>query len=269
MGGALNADDSAKLAVVDIKVMAEDTVFHLQLQCTSRKSTESKTLELSSFPCSNLELKKAIEAKFSIPVCVQSLSYQLAPLTDSDNLVEKRLRSGDSLSVSYLCEGDCKLIRDIIEWIQEILDAVQSTEASSASTLGSVVLRGSETGYRKTSIQLFDWLDPKCYVNKLYFEAEGGLKMLINVYREVANCKWSTMGPVRKYLESFSIQTIGNFGQTFPLRRITLKEGVLDLMLMSLLRNELKQGEPIKTSDEYEGLVWKEVLISAVYAVSK
>ena len=252
----------------------ETTVFHVQLKCTSRKSTDSKTLELRTFPCSTLELKNAIEAKFSIPVCVQSLSYQLAPLTDSDNLVEKRLRSGDSLSVSYLCEGDCKLIRDIIEWLRDVVEVIQSSEASSAST-NSVIWRGTEAGYHETlPIQLFDWLNPKAYVNKLYFDAEGGLKVLIKLYRELVNREWSTMPPLHKYLESFSMQSIGNFGENFPLRRLTLKEGVLDLVLTSLLRSELKQGEPIKgfgeTGDhEYERIIWRELLTDAVYIVSK
>lgn len=253
----------------------ESAVFQLQLNCTSRKSTENKTLTLSNFPSSTLELKKAIEREFSIPVCVQSVSYQLDGLSDNDNLSEKRIRSGDTLSISYLCEGDCKILGEIMEWLRQIVAAIHSNEVDGPSRTDGLFWRGTQAGYHELlPIQLFDWLCPKAYVNKLYFEAEGGLKTLIGLYRELANSEWATMRPILKYLESFSLQSIGNFGENFPLRRITLKQGVLNLVLTSLLRKTLKQGEPIEgfgeTGDhQYEGLIWKELLTDAVYTISK
>ena len=55
---------------------------------------------------------------------------------------------------------------------------------------------------------------------------------------------------------------------------MTLKEGVLDLVMTSLLRKELRPGEPIEgfgqTGDfEYEQQIWRELLTDAVYIVSK
>ena len=160
-------------------------MFHLQLNCTSRKSTDSKVLSLSSFPSSTLELKQAIESRFSIPVCVQSVSYQLAPLSDGDSLLERRIRSGDTLSVSYLCEADSQLIREIIEWLKNVTAAIRIEQltAEGGANTDDIIKTGYEAEYPTLLHKSFRWLDPKCYVNKLYFEAMGGLEAVIELYR--------------------------------------------------------------------------------------
>ena len=168
-------------------------MFHLQLKCTSRKSTDSKILSLSSFPSSILELKQAIESRFSIPVCVQSVSYQLAPLSDSDSLLERRIRSGDTLSVSYLCEADCKLIREVIEWLKNVTATIQIehlTEEGGTNTDDIIKIGFFESEYPILFHKSFRWLDPKCYANKLYFKAMGGLQAVIELYRYE---EWYTM----------------------------------------------------------------------------
>ena len=164
----------------------DSTVFHLQLKCTSRKSTDNKILSLSSFPTSTLELKQAIESRFSIPICVQSVSYQLAPLSDGESLLERRIRSGDTLSVSYHCEADCQLIREIIEWLKNMTAAIQVehlTEDGGANTDDIIKAGFFEAEYPVLLHKSFRWLDPKCYANKLYFEAMGGLQAVIELYR--------------------------------------------------------------------------------------
>ena len=156
-------------------------------------------------------------------------------------------------------------------------DAIISEQGGEAERIDidSLICRGTDVGYDVIlPNQLFDWLKPKAYVNKLYFEKEGGLKLLIELYRELTNRDWASIGPLYKDLEGFTITAIGNFGETFPLRRITLKAGVLDLVMTSLLRKELKWGELIvgfgETSDhEYEGHIWRELLTHAVYITSR
>ena len=171
-------------------------MFHLQLNCTTQKSTDDKTLSLSSFPSSTLELKQAIESRFSIPVCVQSVSYQLAPLSDSDSLLERRIRSGDTLSVTYLCEADCPLIREIIEWVKNVTAAIQIehlTEGGEANTDDIIKTGFFEAEYPISFHKSFRWLDPKCYANKLYFEAMGGLQAVIELYRYMCGGWYSAM----------------------------------------------------------------------------
>ena len=258
-------------------VELERTTFHLELNCTSRKSVDRKILSLSPFPSSTLELKQAIESSFSIPVCVQSVSYQLAPLSDGESLLERRIRSGDTLSVSYHCEADCQLIREIIEWIQGVVTAIQSENGIESDEIhtDNLIWSGINSRYHEIlPIQVFDWLSPKAFANKLYFEAEGGLTALVKLYRELTNRDWPNMRPLLKFLESISIQSIGNFGEVFSLRRISLKAGVLDMAMKSLLRKVLEPGEMIRGfgqtgNDEFEDSVWRDVLINAVYITAK
>ena len=245
--------------------------FYLQLNCTSRKTLESRRLTLDEFPGSVLDLKKAVEAQLSSPVCVQSVSYQLAPLSDGDSLSERRIRSGDTLSISYLCEGDCELIREVIEWLRQVGDTINVDEVASET----FIRRGINAGYINTlPDQIFDWVNPKAYVSKLYFKSEGGLTALVDLYRNLANRKWCTMQPLLKFLESFTIQSIGNFGEDFTLKRMAIKEGVLDLVITSFLRKKLKMGERIEgfgqTGDSvYDGKIWRALLTDAVYIIAK
>ena len=246
--------------------------FHLQLNCTSRKTVESRRFTLDEFPGSVLDLKKAVEAQLSIPVCVQSVSYQLAPLSDGDSLAERRIRSGDTLSISYLCEGDCELIKEITVWLRQVYAALRSINASYCEVL---IRRGMSAGYIESlPIKIFEWLNPKAYVSKLYFESQGGLTVLCKLYRNLANREWSTMPQLYKFLEGFAIQTIGNFGENFYLRRISLKEDVLDSVMSSLLRKRLEVGEEIEgfgdTGDHaYEGQLWRALLINSIYTIAK
>ena len=257
----------------------ESTVFHLQLNCTARKSLDNKTLRPSSFPSSTLELKEAIEAKFSIPVCVQSLSYQLAPLSDSDDLAERRIRSGDTLSVSYLCEGDCELIRLVIEWFCQVTAAIQVehlSEGGGAHT-DSIIKNGVEADYSTLLNRCFMWLDAKGYVNKLYFEKMGGLQTVIELYREMTSREWNCeMPPTFKFLECFAVHATADFGETLELRRHILKhEGVLSMVLKSLLRKRVLRGEYLEDSGDseevrlYNSETLKELIRNAAHAVCK
>ena len=168
-----------------INIDEDSTVFHLQLKCTSQGSTDNAILMLNSFPSSTLELKQAIESRFSIPVCVQSVSYQLAPLSDNDSLLERRIRSGDTLSVSYLHEADCQFIKEVIKWLKNITAAirVEHLTREGGVTTNDIIKTGMEVDYPATLNRRFRWLNAKCYANKLYFEAMGGLEAVIELYR--------------------------------------------------------------------------------------
>ena len=41
-----------------------------------------------------------------------------------------------------------------------------------------LIWKAIDAGYHEIlPVQLFDWLNPKAYVNKLYFEAKGGIEI--------------------------------------------------------------------------------------------
>ena len=51
----------------------------------------------------------AIEHSCNVPACVQELSFESHPLSAKDDVKLARIRSGDTINVRYLAEGDCIL----------------------------------------------------------------------------------------------------------------------------------------------------------------
>ena len=227
------------------------TIFNLELNCTSRKDTTCETLQVNHFPSSVLELKEAIQFQFSIPVCVQQIAYQFAILADGDSLKERNIRSGDTFSVSYLCEGECKYIMEIVEWIQDILKHVKIEQESNEPDIGSktdkVIAGGMQAGHDGAlTLELFDWLDAKSYVNKLFFEMVGGLTVVRSLWKKMQALQWKEMPLTFKFLESFTAHIYANFGETVALRRVLLKCGALEMCIKSFLRIKLSRGQPIE-----------------------
>ena len=218
-------------------------VFHLELICTARSTTAMKFLVLDTFPSCAIDLKKEIQTQLSIPVCVQALSYQSAILTDDENFEAKHIRSGDTISVRYLCEGDCEKVNKVIDWVRQLIGAISSGDDEQLEQV--MASGGTEDLDVSLALTLFDWLDPKSYVNKIFFEWTGGLDALLNLYRNLLQRDWKSMSPRLKYLEGICTQSIANFGETFPLRRLLLQRGILEACIQSFLRVRLRKGMPV------------------------
>lgn len=234
----------------------ESVSFHLILNCTGRKTVVMRTLVLQSFPDSTLDLKKEIETQLSIPVCVQDLSYQSAPLLPTESLTARSIRSGDTLQLTYLCEGDCERISSAVNWINQLTSAISTNDCSDEGIqrIDSLIYSGEEEDLpADIGLHLFDWLDTKCYVNKIFFESVGGLDALLALYKLLLRKKWSGMRLGLRFLETVCTQSIANFAETFPLRRMLLKRGVLDLCIQSLLRVKLTKGCPVVDKDIKDG----------------
>lgn len=226
-------------------------IFHLKLICTARSTTTIKSLALDSLPSCTLDLKKEIQAQLSIPVCVQALSYQAAVLADNDSFETKHIRSGDTISVRYLCEGDCEQVGKVIDWVRQLIGAISSEDDDQ---LEQVTASGaSEDLDVSLALTLFDWLDPRSYVNKIFFEWIGGLDALLNLYRSLLQKDWGGMSTRLKYLEGICTQSIANFAETFPLRRLLLQRGILEACVQSFLRVRLRKGMPVYDEVSIEG----------------
>lgn len=172
-----------------------DVTFKLQLNCLARKSSEVQLLRLTSFPASVSDIKKAIEDEFSIPACVQTLSYHSIPLTHSGSIMGacKHIRSGDMLTVDFSCEADVKKIDEIVDWVKEVTLVLRGVETV-ASEADSVILRGARNKYDVVlALEIFDWLDAKAYVNKIYFLESGGLDAVVALYKYVLDQQWEEM----------------------------------------------------------------------------
>ena len=233
-----------------------EVTLNLRLNCTSRDTTDIKPLTVNCFPKSTVDLKKEIQRAFSIPLCIQTLSYQSAILFDGEDLQEKHIRSGDTLEVSYLCEGDCEELTKITGWLETITNAIDSEDSNPDGVPCSdrLIAEGIQAGFDVAlALDLFDWLDTRSHVNKVFFHWSGGLDVLVCLFKTLLKRKWSDMPARLKYLESVCTQSIANFGETLPLRRVLLRCGVLKMCIQSLIRKKLLRGLRVTDEDSKDG----------------
>ena len=80
----------------------------LLLKCTDTQTERLKEISLPDIPSTTEELKLEIESSCSVPACVQDLSFECHPLTGTHDVKLARIRSGDTITVKYLAEGNCQ-----------------------------------------------------------------------------------------------------------------------------------------------------------------
>ena len=111
-------------------VIAEEdqVVLNVLMNCEETKSSKTKQVHFKSLPTAPLEIKKKIEEDFSIPSCIQTLHYQSMILKDSDQLQHTHFRSGDTFTVDYPIEADCKIAQNVLKWLNQLYDLLKSIE---------------------------------------------------------------------------------------------------------------------------------------------
>ena len=241
------------------KVQAEDNVvLNVLLNCEQTKSSETKQVHFNSLPSNLLEIKKKIEEDFSIPSCVQTLHYQSMILKDSDQLQHTHFRTGDTFTVDYPIEGECEMVRNVIRWMKEVLELLQTIDESHAlpdgekkdhlllSTVQKVehITIVGETDGTLDALYMdmfYPWKSMKKYVNKLYFHQKEGLEVLIKIYNLLVSNEWDHLG-IEDHLLNLEHNCAGaltNYAESFTLSRQIMKLGGLEAFLKSLLKKKL------------------------------
>ena len=125
----------------------DKTVLNVLLNCEQTKSSRTKQVHFQSLPTTLLEIKKKTEEDFSIPSCFQTLHYQSMILKDSDQL--QHTRSGDTFTVDYPIEADCKMTQTVIKWLKELLIKLNSIEENiSSPSLGASTFKKLKVWYK-------------------------------------------------------------------------------------------------------------------------
>ncbi len=226
-------------------------VFKVELLSSHTKDTESQTISLSP-PVTITRIKEEVEQNFNIPVCVQNLSYDSCPLNDDASLEAARIRSGDTLHITYSGKGYCKEIKAIVTWFEQVRHSLLTEDP----TLSNKKLSGEFNDLLTYGIDqklmedlafkyLYPWLNPPTYPNKLYFVSCGGLKVVMDVYAALLRHPWSDTLPKLKYMEYRILSILWNLAETFELRRLIVSHNGLELCIQSLLREKVVAGEYI------------------------
>ena len=224
---------------------------NLLLKCTDTLTDSVKEVNLPALPPTTEELKSAIEGSCNVPSCVQDLSFESYPLSDREDVRRARIRSGDTITVRYLAEGDCKEVVGIISWMGVVL-AVLKTENPSVTRgmsehLNDLVTSAIELEYIENLAfnYFFPWLDAKKYANKLHFVSKGGLEIMMELYSLLHRETWGRCLLKMKYLEYGILRVLWNLSETFPLRRAIIRLGGLEMCMQSLMRETIIKGEAI------------------------
>ena len=241
----------------------DQIVLNILLNCEVTKISERKQVHFKSLPTTPLEIKKKIEEDFSIPSCVQTLHYQSMILKDSDQLQHAHFRSGDTFTVGYPIEAECRMVQNVIKWLKELYDVLKSIEecisspnegkgldvlmSSNHRKIKNLLLEARNDGtIESLSVTLFcPRREEKKMMNRSYFQQEGGLDLLIRVYGILVSKEWGDLGIVEHYhiyLEKKCCRAVVNYGLSFPFKRQVVQLGGLAMLSTTLLRRPL-QGD--------------------------
>ena len=170
------------------------------------------------------------------------------------------------------------MTQNVIKWLKELLEVLKSIKqshevndlsvSSNVPKIEDVILEGErDDSIEALTRTLFaPWNDKQKLMNQFYFQQEGGLDMLMNVYDILVGKEWGKLGIDEEFhidLENVCSMTICNYAHTFPFRRQVVQLRGLEMCTTTLLRKQLLIDEC-----NFDMLVYN-TLGSALYALCK
>ena len=239
--------------------------FCLQLHCTKTGLTEKGEIQLESPPHTQdiLDVKKQVEKQFSIPVCIQAVSYNGQTLKNNIKLSDLRVRNGDMFHVEYLAKADCAGIMEIISWLEQLSSAI-----TACLDTDDIIEDGIQQDLLETLEKDFfsPWNDPtsKSYVNKLFFVDKSGISLILKVYEFLLQKTWKEMTENYNYVERWIIESMWSFAETVPLCHVLIQHNIIQMVTKSLLRVRLEEGRRIEDLDASGDHYQQDILIETI-----
>ena len=73
-----------------------------------------------------LDIKKFIEDNLDIPLYGQTIRFNSVVLQDeTENVSHLRIRSGDTLDLTYYSVANCEQLRAIIDWLKSVVASLK------------------------------------------------------------------------------------------------------------------------------------------------
>ena len=247
-------------------------MYEVILTCSRTGLSRHKQVRFSSTPIVAVDIKKAVEKQYGIPICVQELVYDLQVLRDDLRVSFVGARAGDTFQINYLSEGDCSEIVDIITWMGLILAAFRHEHPTVSTGISTGFDDLLTDGIRSELIEdlafkyFFPWLDDRKYVNKLHFVYNGGIDITMAVYAAILEQPWEECILKLKYMEYGILRALWNLSETFPLRRQITRHGGLKMCMQSLLRKQLVEGMRIEDAESPDHQTQSWILVETIGA---
>ena len=236
----------------------------VQLYCTKTSLIDKGEIKFESPPQDVLDVKKQVEKQFSIPVCVQTVSYNGDTLNNHIKLSDLKVRNGDTFYVKYLAKGICTDLINIISWLEQLSSAIACcTDLNDTAAIQRKMIESLRNVFSQCS-------DPtsiassRSYVTKLFFAHNDGVGMMLKVYKLLLQKTWNDLDQRLKLLECYIIALQWWFAETFPLRRLLIQHNVIPMVTQSLLRVRLEEGKRIQEFDTSRDQYQQDLLIANI-----
>ena len=224
---------------------------HVVLHGTAKGEVDDKELRFSMVPTDVRDIKREVEAAFSIPACVQEVEFNFVQLQDSDRLESLRLQSGDTVFVNYRSEADCEIVKGVLDWMQ-LLACLLEGELPSVTNqmsfdLSQVVRAGIDDHFMEDLAfhRFSPWTCPVRQTNKLYFVDLGGLDVLMELYAMLQREAWRTSTLEMKFLEASCMCVLSNLASSNDLRKLIISKDGVGRSIKSFLHVPLRRGSAV------------------------
>ena len=192
-----------------------------------------------------LDIKKFIEDNLDIPQYGQTIRFNSVVLQDeTENVSHLRIRSGDTLDLTYYSVANCEQLRAIIDWLKSVVASLKEVGVPTRETFSSSkhgFLEQNDHLVKELSANFSKWGSPVNNANKQFFIDNGGLDHLIELYSLLLIQPWLEMPLQLKKLENDVLYTFCVFSETLQTRQELARRGLLPMCLQSLLRVEINR----------------------------
>lgn len=236
-------------------------VLRCEFHCSSTGAREDKQLKFQEIPKSVNDVKAYIQTHFSIPKCVQQLSMNGHPLADHHSISDLYIRSGDCLSLTYLCKADVEFVLNFI--LSSLQPLASQLEASlchnQMEEKAELVLPQScEMGFVAIASDVFlPWSAPRSEANRQLFVQEGGLHYAIEILSHLLTVPLEEMSTHLKLIHALVLSILWNFAANRSARLAVIKMGGFTLMLRSVAQCSSDGMEESEVFDQAVGCIAK------------
>ena len=201
---------------------------------------KDRTLTFSQYPQTGLEVKRRVQDKFKIPLCLQTIYFNSFVLEDNQELRNIHFREGDTLTVSYTTHGDLSTVQDIINAITTISGQLESIKES--------ILDGSLTQDEYDQVLDYNFVDhinesfvrttPDIIkVHHLYFIHNFGADAFLKIKRLLAEIPWGKLPYKLQCLEHAALKYFWSLSSTIGVRCYLFNfPDLVELIASSILR---------------------------------
>lgn len=236
---------SAKYIIRAMSEDVRDATSSLELlvtfHCTSDGSSETRNLVLSPRPSRIEDIKNYIQAKESIPKCLQKLTLKDHVLSNSQSLDDLYIRSEDSVTCTYLARAD---VEPLEKFIHSSLHPVLTRLQADASKLSQfhpekdvkMLLHHCELTFHSVAYaHLLPWASVTSEANRQFLVQEGGIDHTMQLYALLLQVPWVERHLLLQRLELSCLTLLWNFAETASARQLVVEKEGFPMMLQSLM----------------------------------